>query len=485
MTDNLITEFLRKRTIISDFQLIEHIVNSEKDYAVLPPYQDEVRLSSQQLLSIIESWKKSIANLAAFLEKSARSVMAKTQGNVLYVFNIKDNLLFQSALICEIFRYPGISKNSSLLDFRKLQNHIASLLQDKDKPLELMIAWGQAKQTCGLLKTPGSMADLAEVFAIAQLSVILQAVKRVLGGKREVKLTVLTGASRFAMAFYPNIVINEQYDKQRQCIADFFNDPGEVVFTPFTKPSTAAQDEKRLPVFEANCQLVKPQHIEKIYNHILLSINWHDVLTGQYKLERDEEDRYLSKPLCQWLQDSTDFEKVLRQAIVCLLTRKNPAKYFSPNQEDPHNLEKLTLAMDAISRDSARKYIALQYTNAAFDLDQQKDKYIRLTVHEKKDRPDIPAIFTLGKLGGNYLSQNITIYIDKDGAVRFKSLVEILDEYKVKAVYAHHTCDKSLPLAWLHDKQPICFVDSDCPDEKIPELLKNPFKSWLESTLEI
>ena len=489
MTDDVITEFLRKRTIISDFQLIEHIICSKNNYEILHVVQDEVKLSEDQLIPILEHRKKIIADLGTFIEKNAMSILSKTEGKVLYQFDIKDKTLYQATLICEIFRYPGISKNSSRLNIRKLQHHIASLLAEKDSPLELVIAWGQAKQTCGLLKTPGPMADMAEVFAIVQLSVILQAIKKILGGKRKVRLKVLTGASRFAMALYPNIVVNEQYDSQRQNIADYFNDQDEIIFKPYSQSQDTSSDsyKNRLQSFEDNCKLVQPQHIAKIYNHMLLSINWHNVMKTQYRIDSDfKEENYLSDSICHWVKEQADFETVLRMAIVCLLRRKHPSAFFSSKKEDYKQLVQLTSAMDAITKNSAKKYIALQYTHATFDIDRhEKDTCIRLSVHEKKDHPEIPTIFTLGKVGGNYLSQNITVYVEKEGKVRFKSLVEILDEYKVKAVYAQAGYANPLPLSWLHDKQPICFVDKDCPDELVPEILKKFFKSWLEDILEI
>lgn len=489
MSDDVITEFLRKRTIMSDFQLIEHVANSKSCYEVFPQTQGRVQLSETELVSVLNSWKELIGKFGKFLEKTARSLLAKAGGSVLYQFDEKNKLLKQAALICEIFRYPGISKNSSQLDIRKLQHHVYELLRQENELLEFVIGWGQAKQTCGLLKTSGPMADLAEVFAIIQLSVILSAIRLIIGDKKKVRMKILTGASRFATAFYPTLAINEKYDGQRQIIADFLNRKGEMIFEPYRqkKHALSEKEKKRMEVFQANCSLVKESHIARIYNHILLSINWHDLLTTERPTDlSDHEVKHLLPSIRAWIQQQPDFETVLRRILVCLIKRQKPKGFFS---EDDLNYQQICFVVDAITRDSAIKYIALQYTDAGFDLnDYEADgeqKFIRLTVHEKRDRPDIPAIFTLGKLGGNYLSQNVTVYLDKNGDARFKSLVEILDEYQVKAVYATKTSDEQLPLSWLFQEQPICFVSSECADGEVAEMLKTTFNTWLEGIIEI
>lgn len=484
MSSDVITEFLRKRTIISDFQLIDHVAKSEKRYETLPKIQGKIELSETQLVSALESWKEQVEEFAKFLEKTARSLLAKTEGVVLYP--LEGKWMKEAALVCEIFRYPGISKNSGLLDIRKLQRHVADLLIDETKPLQFSIAWGQAKQTCGLLKTSGPMADLAEVFAILQLSVILQAVKQIFGSKREVKLKVLTGVSRFAMAFYPNEAINETYDYQRQLLADYFNGPGQIVFEPYIKrgEKLSEKEKQRMKAFETNCALVKEAHVKGIYNHILLSINWHDLLTAEQSIQLAHPGVEDSLPSVRaWIKTQPDFETLLRRVLVCLIQQREPSNFFSL---DNLAYQKLVFIVDEVTRDSARKYIALQYTDAGFDVNDDSSNMngIRLTVHEKKDRADIPAIFTLGKLGGNYLSQNVTVLLDSRGEVRFKSLVEILDEYPVKGVYAAKM-DESLPLSWLSHSQPICLIDDRCPDDLVVEKLKKAFSTWLEGILEI
>lgn len=478
MSDDVITEFLRKRTIMSDFRLIEHVANSKSSYEELPGIQGSIQLSKEELASILESWNGLIDKFGKFLEKSARSLLAKAEGSVLYQFDEKNKLLQQAALICEIFRYPGISKNSSQLDIRKLQKNIYELLKHESDAFELVIGWGQAKQTCGQLKTSGPLADLAEVFAIMQLSVILRAIQLIIGSKKKVRLKVLTGASRFATAFYPTIAINEKYDGQRQIISDYFNGKGNMLFEPYRKMkhNLSPNEQKRMEEFKGNCALVKDSHIVRIYNHILLSINWHDLLTTDLPIDiPDLKLNQLLTPIRKWIKEQPDFEFILRKILVSMLQHKKPTD---------SNYEQLHYVVDTITRDSAVKYIALQYTDAGFDLNdyelEGENKFIRLTVHEKKDRPDIPAIFTLGKVGGNYLSQNVTVLIDKKGEARFKSLVEILDEYKVKAVYAPHA--EQLPLGWLFE-QPICYVDEGC--ENISEKLKTAFNAWLEGIIEI
>jgi hypothetical protein len=489
MTDNVITEFLRKRTIMSDFQLIEYIIHSDNLYQSLPPVNNKLVLSEEDLILLLDSWKQAIETFAKFLEKGARSVLAKTNGVVLYHIDNKNKLWEQAALICEIFRYPGISKNSSQLDIRSLQKKIVHLLAQENLPLELVIAWGQAKQTCGLLKTPGSMADLAEVFAVVQLSVIVHAVKRIVGNKKEVKLKVLTGASRFAVAFYPDVQETKEYDAQRQTIANYFNPPGSLVFQSFSNEELTALDHEspRMHAFAENCLLVKPQHVDRIYNHILLSINWHRVLANQHTLAYGltKDNKTLLSLVQAWIKDKTCFETVLRRALVSLLRRQD----LFTQEPDHQDWINLTVLMDEITRDSSKKYIALQYTDSGFDVNNyvsdEKNHFIRLTVHEKKDRADIPAIFTLGKLGGNYLSQNVTVYLDKQGETRFKSLAEILGEYQVKAVYVDKACNKSLPLSWLSEHQPLCFVDQESITEKVPPTLKLAFKSWLEGMMDI
>jgi hypothetical protein len=122
--------------------------------------------------------------------------------------------------------------------------------------------------------------------------------------------------------------------------------------------------------------------------------------------------------------------------------------------------------MRAVAWESTRKYIALHAADAALerggDRAGDSETAIRLTVHPKRDRPDIPAIFTLGPGGGDALSQHVTARLESRGQIRFETLTEIRMHPAHPVMVG--TCrqqDGPILFDWLTDtKQPLCFVDA-------------------------
>ena len=92
-------------------------------------------------------------------------------------------------------------------------------------------------------------------------------------------------------------------------------------------------------------------------------------------------------------------------------------------------------------------------------------RYIRLTVHEKRDFPEMPAIFTLGPQGGNLLSQHVVARVPRRGAVRFETVAEIAPLDDAHPVVVRGDADGAKLFGWLIGPgQPLCFIQGDGGD---------------------
>ena len=100
--------------------------------------------------------------------------------------------------------------------------------------------------------------------------------------------------------------------------------------------------------------------------------------------------------------------------------------------------------MKSITTLSTKKYIATHQINKEI----VSNDYLRLTVHNKPDKSDIPAIYLLGTNGGNQLSQHCTMLIESNQEIRFKALeVQLMNCVKVinaNTSSLFHWCNNAL-----------------------------------------
>ncbi len=110
--------------------------------------------------------------------------------------------------------------------------------------------------------------------------------------------------------------------------------------------------------------------------------------------------------------------------------------------------------------------------NDGWRVDKKLSNAIRLTVHEKQDRADIPAIYLLNIDSKNKLSQHVCSSFF-DNKLRFMTKFEILCSNKsFKRIYVN-----SKSLYWLNlGCQPLLYVPSDSKNY-MNEIVKDKFFS--------
>ncbi|OKP07951.1 hypothetical protein Xentx_01002 [Xenorhabdus thuongxuanensis] len=110
---------------------------------------------------------------------------------------------------------------------------------------------------------------------------------------------------------------------------------------------------------------------------------------------------------------------------------------------------------------STIKYLSIHLINGVEKILKNEfySDCIRLTVHVKNDRNDIPAIYTLGKIGGNKLSQHVCMSV-VDGVILFSTVLELYKNDKIKK-YFLPTDWKGL-FHWLNsENQPLLYSNDN------------------------
>ncbi|OOH84402.1 hypothetical protein BMT54_12260, partial [Pasteurellaceae bacterium 15-036681] len=150
-------------------------------------------------------------------------------------------------------------------------------------------------------------------------------------------------------------------------------------------------------------------------------------------------------------------DDIIRMSISCIL---NPGNSFYWINRINSNIE-FDEVLDffyKVSIRSAKKYIAIHLMDKIDDvlLSKKLENAIRLTVHVKKDRPDIPAISLLGNGYENKLSQHISTLLLKNNLI-FKTKLEIvLENNSIKQVFI----ENPKKFYWL-SYQPLMYVSDD------------------------
>ena len=465
------SSILRQREIISESNLGKAIMSNLTDCLSFDPILP-VTIEPNNINTFLDAWKIGMARHVSKLSRSAMSALDALPDGCLYQC-MNEKLWRRAAQICELFRNPAITKNAGRLDTLTLQRKFHDALM-AGGPFSLIIGWGQPKRTAGGLKTPGPFADLAEMYAIRRLLVICRVVTQI--SQTPVSITVLTGGSRFVEALFTREEIAFQYDQQRQKIADFLGTKDEIRFVAYSDligahNEMAAKQEikQRLETYltEVTDEMVQPK-----FSTILLNIDWDHLIT------LETEKRFLTphgivlpSSVGTWLehQDELSRCRLIRAAIVGIICPRRQSEWINAFGEERVYEETLSFVHN-VAWESTRKYIALHLMDAHDEASRilLKDgaNVVRLTVHEKNDRRDIPALFMLGADGGNLLPQHVLAVIKPNGPLVFESYAE-LRQRDVKAIClssGKNSCARYPLFEWLIPaQQPLCYVEAGKP----------------------
>lgn len=463
---------LAAREILSESNLSKVMMRKLGCCQELEQSDEATFLGAADMERIVATWKVAIDRQSSHLVKNAASVLSDLPAGCLYD-HLDDALWRKAAKICEIFRAPDVSKNAGCLDVRALQRHIHSCLMCEE-PFTLVLGWGQPKRAAGGLKSLGAFADLAEMYALARLAIVTESASSL--AERPIQLTVLTGGSRFFEALFTRPDLTATYDAQRQRIADVLFGPGVVRIRPYSdlfgEAGPSAVIGSRVERFTQALAAVTDHMIAARFGTILLNIDWDHVFEPEPD-SRFQRPHGITMPVNveKWLRgrDQDACNRLVRATIVGLINPKHQSDWLRTiDNEDV--LEDALSFMQAVAWESTRKYIALHLMDANDEtssvLSSQGGNVLRLTVHEKNDRRDMPAIFTLGPKGGNLLSQHVMAVVGRSSIV-FESFAE-LQSRDVVAVRLSRDVANATPavmFGWLADtRQPLCFVDRTASD---------------------
>ncbi|WCG81526.1 hypothetical protein [Pectobacterium sp. A5351] len=440
--------FLMENRIFVSESNLPVIINDKWDYDFSIRDLQTEQLTHSDCELLIELF---IENIIREARKVVKTVKGRIEGigeDIMYS-NLDDKDWYRAALIVEVFRDHSISKNAGSLDTRKLQEKLYSALQKNN--VEFLIGWGQAKRYCGGLKTEGFSADLSELYAIMNLQIVLLSVHLICG--YNVKLTVLTGGTRFYPALFTDRDAIIKYDQQRQLLVNALKIEGvNIIFDSYH--NNHIEDYDKLNLF---CSMTEQRDIEKIFKTILINVDWQAILTGDVL---NPHGIHLPESISRYIKDKNDIDQLIMIAIVSILNRTTHPFWI----DKLNNVELFDDVIDffyQVSLVSARKYIALHLMDGDINNTSQSKLHsnaIRLTVHEKKDRRDIPALYTLGKNSGNKLSQHVCGFITKSG-ISFDTLLEIYSKGEKGKVKRIQPVTNGL-FSWLTENdQPLFYTD--------------------------
>lgn len=438
---------LNNRIFVSETSLPHKIMKSW-DSDTNDFYIANESLSISECEALVKSLKINIVQEAKKILKYIRGNIEGIDVDIMYV-NMEDKCWRQAALIVEIFRIPAISKNAGNLNTKELQKKLYNSL--KSGRVDFLIGWGQAKRYCGGLKTEGYSSDFSELYSIVTLYIIMRSIHIVC--QKEIILNVLTGGTRFYPALFTDPEKTNEYDIQRQAMADIFST--EFINMKFIAyHDSIDNDNSKLNDL---CQLIEPAEIEKTFKTVLMNVDWHAILTN---LKIAPHGINIPPSIDKYIKSGGNVSSIIRMAIVSILNRKAHS-YWIEKIGDSDLFDETIDFFNEVSRESTKKYLAIHLMDTDIDTTEQSKLHsgaIRLTVHEKKDRRDIPAILTLGIKGGNNLSQHVVTFLSPEG-ILFETMFGILGkennfDKKIRRVMApEHGF-----LSWLnHGEQPLFY----------------------------
>lgn len=387
-------------------------------------------------------WRDGVRKQVKRLTKRARGMLEVLAGDALYS-SLGDPVARRAALVAELFRDHVISRNAGRLDVRTLQQQI---LDRSGEPLQFEIALGQPKRDAGGLKTAGPYADLAELFAVGRLVALAESVAEL--AEQPAKLAVRSGGERFADALITDAWPREAYDAQRAQIANTLVDKASVTFDDFRQ---STPDDPRWPGFYAEELAALPaEAITSRLHTMVMNVDWDNV----FALALNGEPVHgvtLSEPLSSWLNEDPERVRVITRAGVSSLV--NPRHQAAWREVIGHEtaVEDGLAFVSAVAWEATRRYVAIHAADRR--VAGAAGSSIRLTVHEKKDKPAMPAILTLGTRGGGLLSHHVLAVADRRKPLEFLTIAEITA--LTEAVPVRFAGEG--PFSWL-DQQPLCFA---------------------------
>lgn len=387
-------------------------------------------------------WRDGVRKQVKRLTKRARGMLEVLAGDALYS-SLGDPASRRAALVAELFRDHVISRNAGRLDVRALQRQI---LDRAGEPLTFEIALGQPKRDAGGLKTAGPHADLAEVFAIGRLVALMESVAEL--AEQPVSLAVRSGGERFADALITDARPREAYDAQREQIASLLADKASVTFSDFRR---STPEDPHWPGFYAEELAALPSEaIASRLHTIVMNVDWDNVFALALRGE-PVHGVTLPESLSVWLEeDSTRVRTITRAGVSSLVNPRHQAVWREIIGHETAVEDGLAF-VSAVAWEATKRYVAIHAADRR--VASAVSRAIRLTVHEKKDEPAMPAILTLGTRGGGLLSHHVLAVADRRKPLEFLTIAEITASSEAVPVrFAGEG-----PFSWL-GRQPLCFA---------------------------
>ncbi|MEU4846178.1 hypothetical protein [Streptomyces gilvosporeus] len=481
--------------IVSDSGL-PALLRNDPDAALRTPYGfspgsgpllDPATLRDQ----ILPRWREGVDRQVKALVKRARSTLETLSGDALYS-RLDDPLHRRAALIAELFRTHTVVKNAGRLDVRTLQHSLAGAL-DAGGPLRFEIAWGQVKRGLAGLKTAGPYADLAEALAVGRLTALMRAAGQLLDG--EVRLTVLTGGTRFQDALLTRPEQLAAYDAQRQAVADALGASGTVVFGDFTAARTDADRAAWQEIYRRTLAATSDEEITARLHTVAFNVDWDTVLT---RAADGAAPHGVALPdrLAGWLAGAPAERGpfLIRAATTCLVNpglQQHWEQQLADTEDGEDLLEDAIDFFAHIAWEATRRYAAIHAadreaaTGAAAgapsaDRDGSQEaapgRAIRLTVHEKRDRPAMPALAILGMRAPGLLPQHLAAHLADGGRTEVGTMAEL--HAQLPSALPVHLSEEAAAhpvFGWLAGTgQPLCMVSPDTDWQRSLALALDP-----------
>lgn len=439
------------RTVLSETQLVAFLRARAADFdPTRPPGFAAVPVGPAELEAWMAAWRRALTRLAARFAQRARATLRELAPGCLYPR--LDESWHRAALVAELFRDSAVSKNAGWLDVRALQASTIAVLHRREG-LAFTIAWGQPKRGAGGLKTLGALPDLAELVAIVRLAALVRAAGELAGVPA--RLTVATGGDRFAAALFTRPELCADYDRARQRLADELAGPGAVRFVPYAAARPDPSSVPAEPVAAVSAPAVPDDVVAAHAERVLLNVDWERLLAPD-PARRVHAPHGVALPpsLERWLAEHDDVAPLQRAALSCAIDPRYRARWQTALGGDDDLLDDAVSFVRAVAWEAARTYLGLQLA----DRPEPGPEALTLTVHEKRDRPHVPAVATLGIAAGNQLAQHVVPVVEREG-LRFTTIAEVAAEPLAAVLVAPQPAGPPFAFDWLAGTpQPLALV---------------------------
>lgn len=384
----------------------------------IPNYetQSPVIVDIQDIYKVITQWKINMAEQARLLAKRARQQVELM--NTLQTYEASgDKQRLRAAACAEIFRHPAVTKNASYLDGTSLREQIWQSHHQQGK-LVFELGWGQPKKDAGLLKASGPFPDIAEMFALARIGVILQAVQLIYE-ETPVECHIITGGTRFFESVFTRSYIDETYNQQRKLMTVALGLDQCIYFSDITRYHSREYIHEQLHMHMQK-HPPRQQDVDAVFRMVLFSIDWHHLLGIQCNaMIEPPHDLPVPDPCRQWLLSLPDKTKKiwLRQLLASIANPDIQQPVYT--NEWPADIWIETRDwMTRVARISAAKHLLLGLGEIAGrnnPTGATDASIIPLSVIEKEHKPNIPALLLLGKKYANTMPQHVVGILEEYG----------------------------------------------------------------------